>query len=347
MKFYSAFLLMASLLALNACQLDMKPSYFAFPEEKILVSSSIMLDSIELRYPFRIRIIDNLAVVLDLHGYKQYCHVFSYPDFRYLNSFGHKGEAPKEMLSADNIRIKDGAFWTLDANKREINIYHKRERINSFVCSQSIALDPIVLRPLDFTFGCDSNFVIPDYSGQNRFCIVNMNGKLVRKVGFIPSYDSSTPNDCAILAQAWRSFIDYNPHNDVLALVTQLGEVLEIYHLKDSTHITQVGIHGEPQFKYFGNYAVPSGIMGFSDVQVTDSAIYTVFHGRTFKEISRQVESRRVDGGRFIYVFSLQGKPLCKYILDKFVYGIHVDEKRRIITATDVNNEHSLAVFKI
>ena len=50
-------------------------------------------------------------------------------------------------------------------------------------------------------------------------------------------------------AQAWRSFIDYNPRNGILAAVTQLGEVLEIYNLKDSTHVVRVGLHGEPEFQ--------------------------------------------------------------------------------------------------
>ena len=44
--------------------------------------------------------------------------------------------------------------------------------------------------------------------------------------------------------------------------------------------------------------------MGFSDVQVTDSAIYAVFHGTTFKEIAKQ-NGRLPDGGKYIYVFSL------------------------------------------
>ena len=33
------------------------------------------------------------------------------------------------------------------------------------------------------------------------------------------------------LAQAWRSFIDYNPDNGILAMATQLGEAIEIYNL--------------------------------------------------------------------------------------------------------------------
>lgn len=150
------------------------------------------------------------------------------------------------------------------------------------------------------------------------------------------------------LAQAWRSFIDYNPRNGVLAAVTQLGEVLEIYNLKDSTHVVRIGPHGEPKFKVAEGYGIPTGIMGFCDVQVADSAIYAVFQGRTFKEIAEA--SRRgdmTDGGRCIYVFSLMGEPLRKYELDHAIYGITADEWKRSITITDVNEDDPILAYDI
>ena len=39
----------------------------------------------------------------------------------------------------------------------------------------------------------------------------------------------------------------------ILAVATQLGEVLEIYNLKDSTHVVCMGPHGEPEFQVSGD----------------------------------------------------------------------------------------------
>ena len=114
--------------------------------------------------------------------------------------------------------------------------------------------------------------------------------------------------------------------------------------MKDSIHVVRIGEHGEPEFKISDGYGIPTGIMGFSDVQVTDSAIYTVFHGTSFKEIARQ-SGRLPDGGKYIYVFSLKGEPLCKYVLDHYVYGIWVDEATKTIMATDVNNDQPILKF--
>ena len=74
-----------------------------------------------------------------------------------------------------------------------------------------------------------------------------------------------------------------------------------------------------------GGYGIPTGIMGFSDVQVTDRAIYAVFHGRLFKDIARDARKgfNHPDGGQFINVFSLAGKPLKKYVLDHYICGMN------------------------
>ena len=207
-------------------------------------------------------------------------------------------------------------------------------------------MDEDILRPLDFAIYNDTTFIIPDYSGENRLCWLNDDGELVKKIGAIPSINNQALRKARpALAQAWRSFIDYNSHKGVLAMVTQLGEVLEVYNLKDSTEVIRIGENGEPKFKIFEGYGIPSGIMGFSDVQVTDNAIYAVFHGTTFKEIVKH-NGHLPDGGKYIYVFSLKGEPLYKYVLDHYVYGFWVDEATKTIIATDINNDQPIVRFQ-
>ncbi|WP_321481203.1 BF3164 family lipoprotein [uncultured Bacteroides sp.] len=327
-----------------------KINYDVFPEEKELTSLTIELDTAIFRYPFRIRICGNKAVVMDLHNTDYYYHMFTYPEFTYLSSFGKKGEAPSEMLSADNIRFSNQhEAWTLDANKTQLVRlgFSLSGSGDSLLSREVVSLDNDILRALDFSIYNDSTFIIPDYSGKNRFCWVNRHGHLINRIGSIPTFNKDALKYSApALAQAWRSFIDYNPCKDVLAVVTQLGEVLEIYNLKDTTHTVCVGPHGEPEFRQSKGYAVPTGIMGFSDIQVTDHYIYTVFHGRTFKELGRQ-KGHVIDGGRYIYVFSLKGEPVCKYNLDRYIYGIYVDESRGVIIATDVNSDQPLVEFRM
>ncbi|MCS2740628.1 TolB-like 6-bladed beta-propeller domain-containing protein [Bacteroides fragilis] len=295
MKYCLTFLFL--LVIFTGCTSDLPKDrmlYASFPKEETLHSKVIQLDSVYMRYPFRVHVSGDQAVVLDLHGTDVYCHLFHYPDFHYLSSFGRRGDSPEEMLSVETVKCIDGSFWTLDANKGELTRFEFVSDRDSLLRAEAISFDKdSILRALDFVAFNDTTFLIPDYSGDSRFCWVNRQGKFLKKSGVIPSLNEEALKEARpALAQAWRSFIDYNPHNGVLVAATQLGEVLEIYNLQNDFHRVCLGPKGEPEFKLAGGYAIPDGIMGFSDVQVTDEAIYAVFHGHTFKEIMAQHQKR-------------------------------------------------------
>ena len=343
MKFLSFFII--SILFFSCAVEKNKPygSYDNFPEEKELTAHVVELDSAMFRYPFRVKIEKDKVVLMDLHNWDNYFHVYSYPECKYVASFGKRGEAPNEMLSAENIRI-DGSFaWVLDANRSKLYQYSLEDTVSRV---KEVMLDKDIIRALDFVLYEDSSFIIPDYTGESRICIVDVDGKVRKRIGKIPTIHPVDKSSLVALAQAWRSFIDYNPKSQVLAMVTQLGEILEIYNLKDSTHIIKAGPMGEPEYGVSQGNAVPTGIMGFSDVQVTDKYIYAVFHGRTFKEIAR-TQGELVDGGELVYVFDLKGNPVRKYHLDRRIYGIWVDEEKGKIIATDVNYNQPLAEFSM
>ncbi len=278
-----------------------------------------------------------------------FIHLFHYPNFSYITSLGKRGDSPEEMLSVENVRWNGNSLWALDANSSKLTRFGLSLSNDSLLREETVSLDKEILRGLDFVIYDDSTFIIPDYSGESRFCWVDRKGRLLHKMGIIPTTNEEALKHARpALAQAWRSFIDYNPRNGILAAVTQLGEVLEIYNLKDSTHIVRVGLHGEPEFKVAEGYGIPTGIMGFSDIQVTDTAIYAVFHGDTFEEISRKMQrGDMTDGGRYIYVFSLSGEPIRKYVLDHNVYGISVDELNGKIVATDVNSDEPVVKYAV
>ena len=323
--------------------------YTDFPETENLIACILPLDSALFRFTFGIKMLGDTVAIMDLHGMDHFIHLFHYPDLSYITSLGKRGDSPEEMLSVENIRWNGNSLWVLDANGLKLTRFGLALSNDSLLREEAVSLDKEILRGLDFVIYDDSTFIIPDYSGESRFCWVDRKGRLLHKMGIIPTTNEEALKHARpALAQAWRSFIDYNPRNGILAAVTQLGEVLEIYNLKDSTHIVRVGLHGEPEFKVAEGYGIPTGIMGFSDIQVTDTAIYAVFQGDTFEEISRKMQKGDMtDGGRYIYVFSLSGEPIKKYVLDHYVYGISVDELNGIIVTTDVNSDEPVVKYAV
>lgn len=279
-----------------------------------------------------------------------YLHAFTYPEWKHIVSFGKRGEAPEEMLSAENIQFDSlDSLWVLDANKMEITRWKIFPAIGSVQRLERIKLNKKLIRSLEF-HTMESAFLIPDYMGQCRFWKVDNSGNPIKSYGEIPCEVVVKETSRPALAQAWRSFMDYNSNNGVLAIVTQLGETLEIYNLKENTHKVLYGPEGEPKFKTAKDGSgIPSGIMGFSDIKVTNNYIYAVFQGIKFKDklAAYQRGEQPEDGGRFIYVFDLKGNPVLKYTLDHAIYGIDINEETNTIVATEVKSDDPIIEFKI
>ena len=76
-----------------------------FPVTEELLGRVIPTDSVFFRYPYRLEVRGDRVVIEDLHGPDYFYHLFTFPDFRYLHSFGQRGEGPEEMQTVDDF------FW--------------------------------------------------------------------------------------------------------------------------------------------------------------------------------------------------------------------------------------------
>lgn len=317
---------------------EVYPRYADFPEViTLLQAKSISCDSVYLRYPYRVEINGSLAVILDLHPDSCFLHAFTYPEWRYVTSFGVRGEGPEDILSAERVRISSpDSVWVLDSNRCQITRWRisngNAERV------EEIPLDDRLIRTLDFCKTADG-FLVTDYTGNYRYHVLDQYGKIKQSVGSIPTEKNISDENSMALAQAWRSFMDYNPKNGVLAIVTQLGEVVELFNLKTGEHHVCYGPGGEPVFSIAQSEAIPKGIKGFNDVVVSDSCIYTVFDGISFKDRIREFRSgkKQPEGGKYVYVFGFDGKQKERIELFNSAFGLSVLEGELLTTSTDAD----------
>ena len=92
-------------------------SYVDFPETRELTSRTLTLDSALFRYPYRVRVQDDKAVVFDLHGMEYFFHAFHYPGFHYLSSFNFN------IYSITNVEF-DEYFGFTDTEVKEMLSYY-------------------------------------------------------------------------------------------------------------------------------------------------------------------------------------------------------------------------------
>jgi len=267
------------------CCTDHKTSEDLFKgKDKRVHSTTLVADSVYMRYPFRIKKFGSDLIISDLHGAEFYCYRFSYPHLQLKQSFAGRGDGPCEFLDVENIRFsRSGNLVALDANKSMITTFDMSEMKSV----RQVKLDKRLLRTLDFDLINDSMLIVPDYTGENRFCIINNRGLILERLFDIPVRLKANSSSNTVVSQAWRSFLDYNPENGILAMVTQLGHVVEIFNMNKKSIVNIVyGSNGEPEFIDNGAYAVPNGIMGYEAIQKSVSKLekheqnYNFEHGK-------------------------------------------------------------------
>ena len=321
-----------------------------FPVTEELQGRVIPIDSVFFRYPYRLEVRGDRVVIEDLHGPDHFYHLFTFPEFRYLHSFGQRGEGPEEMQTVDDFRWDGQTLWALDNIKSELVRWELNGSRDKMVRTERIKLDKATFRALDIVPFQNNSFLIPNYSGDTRFCQVDRNGKLIKKWGVIPTDRKKDLQKYPYaFGYGWRSFIDYSPKTGILVAATQFGEVLEIWNVKKNTHKVMKGKLGEPEFEILPEYAIPAGAVGHNDIQVTDRAIYVIYRGISIKEeiLARQKGKPLLTGGNTVRVFSLEGEPLKEYKLDHSVSGIWVDEQIGKMWALDVNSDEPLVEYSI
>ncbi len=327
---------------------DKRITYTRFPEEDTLTAEAFTPDEANyMRYPFRIQKCGSHFYIHDLHGERHFMHIYEVGTMKHVTSFARRGEGPEETLRVSEFHITSpDSIWLLDDSKRQLTRWSFTPGDTVVQRMEEIDIEEAVGTPMDFCWQNDTSLFIPDYQGKCRIMTVNKAGHIVSTQGDIPSENGIKDEYRGAVAQAWRCFIDYHPEKQLLVAATQLGDVLELYDLKAGHRTVLAGPGEEPEYKLVPQgYAIPIGLMGYSDVQVTDHYIYAVYHGRTFKEIASSLSTE--DGGRYLRVFRLDGTLVRCYHLDHAIYGIHVDEQQGIVWATDVNVEEQVLKYTL
>lgn len=318
-------------------------------DEDCLRGEEIPIDTVLFRYATYLRVQGDKAVVFDLHNTDYYCHVFTYPDFEYISSFAKRGGGPDEIQIADNVRwAGEEEMWVLDNAKNRMTRYSGIARGKTPKLEEHVKLEQSLMRAFDFDVYRSGQVLIPDYSGENRFCWVNLpSGKIHRKWMEIPMEDRKRLEESPQAAAAgWRSFMAFTPDRKYLVAACQFADRLDIYKVADGTMVTKIGNDNrEPKYEVSSSgYGYASGSICHYDVQVTDRYIYTVYDGRRFKDIMKLGRGYKQGGQRF-RIHTLQGELLKEYKFDRPIAGIFVDESSGILYGLDVNADEQIVKF--
>lgn len=74
------------------------PRYTTFPDEKMVATQEISIDSCLFPLSLPVAVKDSIAIIMDLHNDSHYFYAFTYPEWKPIAPFGKRGEAPEKCF---------------------------------------------------------------------------------------------------------------------------------------------------------------------------------------------------------------------------------------------------------
>lgn len=284
-------------------------------------------------YPAKVIQNDSILYLLDIGKSTDYfVHCYSLPNYQYLQSIFKRGQGPNEYISINNIQALNDTLYAYGAANEIFSTSIKNDELNSPIKKIEISDE---FGSLVRGFKTKSRFYFPVFNktSDNRMLEFDSKGSFVSSFGHLISKENDTK--ASATHQAYMPFIHGN--ENYLVTATQFGEIIEIYDLSNKTQTNLVGKKAYPKFQEVKNMAINAGIMGFEDIFTTTNYIYALFNGENVNErdINRQ-------GGKYIYVFNFDGKPIMKLILNRYATSLFVDDNDNTMYLLDVNTDEPL-----
>ena len=290
-----------------------------------------------MRFPYRIGLNKEQLIILDMASDSMFYHVIKYPELKYQYSIGKRGSGPNEIVLPTPFQFYNDKLFLMDGINSKLMCFQQNDE-NIYTLQQKKELGSS--RSVDFVIVNDSVTYIENLNGDSR--IIKHTNKKAEKMFSIPSAVSNREDFNSVeLALTWRSFMTYNGNLNKLALVTQMGDVLEIFDMNNNTAVVKYGKIGQPNTQ--------KQIEGYHYVEWKDNKIYALYSGRDRDELDRNFNmgKRLPDGGNFIKVFSDNGDFIKQYRLDHFINSFTFCNEDNTIIGITSNQDEPLIYFDL
>ncbi|MDR1370320.1 MAG: TolB-like 6-bladed beta-propeller domain-containing protein [Dysgonamonadaceae bacterium] len=287
-----------------------------------------------------------------LHARDNFFHVFSLKDnvTKHFLSFGKVGNGPEELIACSGFDITDGYLSVIEPSKAILYTYPIEQLITRGIGKPNRILElPKEYVPFVRTTNWgNKGTAVLDSKGGYRFILLNNQGNSTGKFHKIPNKENQDLQSF-LLQQLWTSCLYYDQNSDVLVLGTILGDVLEIYNLRDGTEKVLVGKQGEPSINREGSALSLISANGYQEIFIGNSEIYALYSDISIDEVKKADNEGRTtpNGGNLIRIFSFDGELKKVFVLDKYINGFNIDFEKKIIYGVTSNSDSQLCIFNL
>lgn len=292
--------------------------------------------------------IDSFLIVVDTERTPYAISLINSNNDSTVYHIAHKGQGPTELISATDIAADANnkrAFWAIDVMSQSYSMY----LIDSIMAGN---LKPIKrIKPRNHNLFMDDFVVTKDHivcngsisRAQVSFLSLK-NGALEHESDKIPieiEYPKSITD--SHLSHAYTGSHAIKPDCSRIVAATSFGDYLSIY---DSSGLLLKTLRTpeklEPKFS-----AYPNGLVGYTetkygylDITCTNSYIFAQYAGKSH---AGDIEYT----SKFVHVFTWEGEPVARLLLDRYVLGICVDEQTNTLYALELYAEQPIIKYKL
>ncbi|MDR1369654.1 MAG: TolB-like 6-bladed beta-propeller domain-containing protein [Dysgonamonadaceae bacterium] len=298
---------------------------------------------LDLYFPRDIIMIDSLIIVGDINQSELY-HRYLIRDnsFEILPGFGKQGEGPGEFFMPLSLHY---------ANKK-LSIFNRgllRYQVLNNHCLMSLTVNSCIETKVikdAFAFNelielDDNVFMGTGTFNTGMFAFYSNNSILNTDVSY-PDDKLNTTNEQK--GMVYQGFLAKQPNGKKVVYAGFYGQILEIFNVENQ-NIRRIfsDIADFPSYKpgmksidYLEANYTDDNKIGYFMTAVTDKSIYALYCGKTHKD-------DRLDYANIIFVFDWNGNRMKKYLLDKDlscicvnndeskIYGLHTDPEDDLV----------------
>lgn len=297
--------------------------------------------------PVRLSLQDSILFSIDAtYSSDTLVRCFSILSGRYLGPIFMKGNGPKEVLSVSSIEfsVDSTKFWTFDVTKQNW-FGRKLESLNKYLSIDEndytiLSLKNIELLGLDQPHWIKNGFVATSlFKHKERFFVYTTDHKLKKTVINPNLYIKEGIFADNVLGDIFSTRLCTTPDFTKIILAGRYLDLIEIYDVDGNIKKMLKGPKKEfdldfDKQKSIGRSAFVKNMntrRAYLAVKATSDNIYALYSGKSKKDKENYSYSKSM------YVFSLDGSCLYKYILDIPIIDFVVDEQNGRIYATSID----------
>jgi len=313
----------------------------------VLIKGKILVSGDSLGQPNDIICVGRYLVLLDANPVRGRgkIQVYDRTDGRFITSTGFSGSGPGEIqnpIHLSNVAGDSLKFSVYDLSLRRLTIYSlSGESVKVYKMinlKDGLPYSPVVVDTLIFSL--DFNI-----DADGRITVYDLEGRRIKTIGkLLPGLSEGVPIPVHQVASQGK--LRVSPDGNFIVAVANYSDIVDVYNKAGDLVCRFHGpLNVVPKYRAVSRDGAPvmaidvdKAIWGYPDVSLTKNHIYARFSGKKFKE--------RGDG-RYIHIYSYDGKFVRSFILDREVYDIVYDEGSGKIFALQLYPDQSVLVYEV